>query len=43
LILLFGDATWDTAYQLAKNAKTKDEEGYRGEFVRLIETVKLLE
>lgn len=38
-----GSTTWDSAYELAKGAKSKDEEGYRGEFVRLIETAKLLE
>ena len=37
-----GESTWELIYQLAKNAKGKDELGYRGELLRLIESAKLL-
>jgi Ca-activated chloride channel homolog len=35
-----GTATLDDAANLAKNAKGEDEDGYRGELIRLINTVK---
>jgi len=36
------DCTFDDMIQLAQNSKGKDEEGYRGEFVRLVKTAKVL-
>ncbi len=38
-----GTATWETAYQIAKGAKGFDEEGYRGEMIRLIKSASLLD
>lgn len=35
-----GDATFDKVINLAKNAYGEDEQGYRREFVRLVETAK---
>lgn len=37
-----GSTTWDSAYTLAKNSKGNDEEGYRGEMIRLLESAELL-
>ncbi|WP_241739470.1 vWA domain-containing protein [Aestuariibaculum marinum] len=37
-----GTATWKSAYMLAKDAKGSDEEGYRGEMIRLIKSAELL-
>ena len=34
--------TWTQVLTLAKGAKGKDEEGYRAEFIRLVETAELL-
>ena len=36
------DASYEQPLQLAKEAKGSDEEGYRAEFIRLIETAELL-
>ena len=36
------DCTYDDMIQLAQNSKGKDEEGYRGEFIRLVKTAKIL-
>ena len=36
-------ATFDQAILIAKDAKDKDEDGYRSEFIRLAESAKLLE
>ena len=38
-----GEATYEQVLQLAGESKGKDEEGYRAEFIRLVETVELLE
>jgi Ca-activated chloride channel family protein len=38
-----GDATYGQVLELAKAAKGQDEAGYRAEFIRLVETVDLLE
>jgi len=38
-----GDLTFDRVMELAKGAKGQDEEGYRAEFLRLVETSKLLD
>ena len=35
-------ASYDQVIELAKNAFGKDEEGYRKEFVRLVENAKLM-
>jgi len=35
-----GSSSLDSAAKLAKSARGEDEDGYRGEFIRLIETVK---
>lgn len=37
-----GDANFKDAMAMAKNAKGKDDEGYRAEFIRLIEMAELL-
>nr|WKN38258.1 von Willebrand factor type A domain-containing protein [Tunicatimonas sp. TK19036] len=37
-----GDLTYDTVAQLAREAQGKDEEGYRQEFIRLVESCNLL-
>jgi Ca-activated chloride channel family protein len=37
------DATYEQVLQLAKKTKGEDEEGYRAEFIRLVETVELLQ
>jgi len=37
-----GTANFDMILNLAKKAKGKDEEGYRTEFVSLVETASLL-
>ncbi|NIM13339.1 MAG: DUF3520 domain-containing protein [Candidatus Aminicenantes bacterium] len=37
-----GDMTYEAIIDLAKNSKGKDTEGYRAEFIRLIETCALL-
>ncbi|MDA3892187.1 MAG: von Willebrand factor type A domain-containing protein [Salinivirgaceae bacterium] len=37
-----GTATFDTARELAKGSKGEDEEGYRGEMIRLIKSAALL-
>ncbi|MCI5165047.1 MAG: DUF3520 domain-containing protein, partial [Candidatus Electrothrix sp. GM3_4] len=34
--------TWSQVLTLAKGAKGKDEEGYRAEFIRLVETAEML-
>jgi Ca-activated chloride channel homolog len=36
------DASFDSVLKLAKNAKAYDEEGYRSEFIRLVESARLL-
>ena len=36
------DASYDQVVELAKNAFGRDEEGYRKEFVRLVESAKLI-
>ena len=36
------DASYDDIIEIAENAKGKDEEGYRAEFVRLVKTVQQL-
>ncbi len=38
-----GDATYDQVLELAKESKGQDDTGYRAEFIRLVETVDLLE
>jgi Ca-activated chloride channel family protein len=38
-----GEATYDQVLELAKESKGQDEAGYRAEFIRLVETVELLE
>ena len=38
-----GGATYEQVIQLAKQSKGEDTEGYRAEFIRLVETVELLE
>ncbi|WYD80514.1 MAG: VWA domain-containing protein [Candidatus Electrothrix gigas] len=35
-------ASWSQTLQLAKNAKGKDREGYRAEFIRLVEMAEIL-
>ena len=35
-------ASFDNVLKLAKNAKAYDEEGYRSEFIRLVESARLL-
>jgi Ca-activated chloride channel family protein len=35
-----GNATLEEAAKLARSARGDDDEGYRGEFIRLIDTVK---
>ncbi|MCH4553771.1 vWA domain-containing protein [Aestuariibaculum lutulentum] len=37
-----GTTTWESAYNLAKESKGNDEEGYRGELIRLIKSAELL-
>ncbi|MCX6579289.1 MAG: von Willebrand factor type A domain-containing protein [Candidatus Aminicenantes bacterium] len=37
-----GDLTYDTVLAMAKNSQGKDPEGYRAEFIRLVETCALL-
>jgi Ca-activated chloride channel family protein len=37
-----GNADFDMVLKLAKSSKGKDEEGYRSEFIRMVETAKLL-
>lgn len=37
-----GQASWKTAMERARAAKGKDREGYRAEFVRLVESAELL-
>ncbi len=37
-----GDASYDKVLELARGAKGKDDEGYRAEFIRLVEAAKLL-
>ena len=37
-----GDLNYDDIYSLAKSARGKDEEGYRAEFIRMVESCKLL-
>jgi Ca-activated chloride channel family protein len=34
--------TWPQVLTLAKGAKGQDEDGYRAEFIRLVETAELL-
>ncbi len=36
------NASFDNVLTLARNAKAKDEEGYRSEFIRLVESAQLL-
>lgn len=37
-----GEASYGQVLALAKNAKGRDEEGYRAEFIRLVETAEML-
>lgn len=37
-----GNTTWDSTYELAKNSKGEDIEGYRGEMLRLVKSAELL-
>jgi Ca-activated chloride channel family protein len=37
-----GDATFESVLRLARGARGADEEGYRAEFIRLVETARLL-
>lgn len=37
-----GEASYDKVLELARGAKGKDNEGYRAEFIRLVEAAKLL-
>ena len=37
-----GSTTWASAFELAKNSKGEDEEGYRGEMLRLLKSAELL-
>jgi len=37
-----GAATWQSLLALARGARGEDREGYRAEFIRLVETVDLL-
>jgi Ca-activated chloride channel family protein len=39
---LTGDLNWQQALSSAKNAKGQDEQGWRAEFIRLVETTELL-
>ena len=38
-----GNITWDKVSLLAKLARGEDELGYRGEFIRLVNSAKLLD
>ena len=38
-----GNITWDKVTLLAKLARGEDELGYRGEFIRLVNSAKLLD
>ena len=38
-----GDATYAQVLELARGSKGQDEEGYRAEFIRLVETAELLD
>jgi Ca-activated chloride channel homolog len=38
-----GTANYDHILELAKNAKGKDDEGYRAEFLKLVKTAKMLD
>ena len=38
-----GNITWDKITLLAKRARGEDELGYRGEFIRLVNSAKLLD
>lgn len=38
-----GEASFDQAIKIAKKAKGKDKEGYRAEFIKLVETAELLQ
>jgi len=37
-----GSASWDQALALARDARGADPQGYRGEFVTLVETARAL-
>jgi Ca-activated chloride channel family protein len=37
-----GTSTYDEVIKLAKSAKGQDNEGYRSEFIRLVEATKVL-
>ncbi|MBL0380016.1 MAG: DUF3520 domain-containing protein [Desulfofustis sp. PB-SRB1] len=37
-----GDFDWNACLSLAKGAKGVDEQGYRAEFIRLVEMAELL-
>ncbi|MEQ9164769.1 MAG: DUF3520 domain-containing protein, partial [Fulvivirga sp.] len=37
-----GDLTYSDIYDLAKSARGKDEQGYRAEFIRMVESCKLM-
>lgn len=37
-----GNASWEKAINLARNSRASDQEGYRGEMIRLMETAKSL-
>ena len=37
-----GSATWQSLLALARGARGGDREGYRAEFIRLVETMDLL-
>ena len=38
-----GEATYAQVLELAQGSKGRDEEGYRAEFIRLVETAELLD
>ncbi|RLD77747.1 MAG: hypothetical protein DRJ10_11400, partial [Bacteroidetes bacterium] len=38
-----GDANWDQVLERAKSAKGQDNEGYRAEFIKLVEIAQLLD
>jgi Ca-activated chloride channel family protein len=38
-----GDSSYEEVIEMASNAKAKDEEGYRREFIQLVEACSLLD
>ena len=38
-----GQASWDQVLTLARGARGEDEQGYRGEFIGLVETARTLQ